>query len=112
MRKLAIFSKLYHVTPVSNVPTILDRGLEPHTPEDFKDEKAVYLFKNKVSAEEAVLNWLGDRFEEDEVMSLLSVDEQKLKELGIQVYPSTAEYEVLVKTTIPPGAIKLEKKNF
>lgn len=90
----------YHVTLSANVPAILGEGLIPTAPSDMEDEKGIYLFLDKISAEDAVMNWLGDRFEEDEELALLTLSGE-----GLDVHPTTAGYEVISYDPIPPENI-------
>lgn len=101
--------KFYHVTPTKNIPSIMKKGLIPSSPEDMNDEKGIYLFKDKEFAIDAVMNWLGDRFDEDEPLTLLSVDKAKLQETSNPVFETGAGFEVLVKRPISPDAIKIEE---
>jgi hypothetical protein len=82
------------------LPKIKQLGLVPARPSDTDDETAVYLFETRSAAEEAVLNWLGDRFAEEEELVLLIIDPTDL-----EVVSSTAAYEVLVYDTIPFSSI-------
>lgn len=98
----------YHVTPAENVESILEHGLLPKSPEDLKDRKAVYLFPDKATAEEALMNWLGDRFE-DEDLALLKINKDVLQEQGIKIIPGEVGYELMSLQPIPPGAISVEE---
>ena len=54
---------LYHVTPLDQVPNILETGLEPRIgprSEAMELEPRVYLFGDQESVEQALMNWLGD----------------------------------------------------
>jgi hypothetical protein len=98
----------YHVTPAENVESILEKGLLPKSPEDIKDKKAVYLFPDKATAEEALMNWLGDRFE-DEDLALLKIDKSVLQEQEIKIIPGEVGYEVMSLQPIPREAISVEE---
>lgn len=75
---------VYHVTRKSNLSNILKKGIIPNQPTDWEDqEKGVYLFRDKNSAEDAVMNWLGDRYEENEKLVLLTINTN-----GIYIKPS------------------------
>jgi hypothetical protein len=58
----------YHVTFKHLLPSIRQQGLVPHVPDDtvFTELKAVFLFKSKEDAKNALYNWLGERIEEME----------------------------------------------
>lgn len=106
-KKKAMSGAYYHVTPTRNVPSIMRHGLKPSVPEDMPDQEAVYVFTSREDAEDAVMNWLGDRFE-DEPLSLLRIDAGTLQELNIEPESSQAGYEMLFRDVIPPDAITAE----
>lgn len=66
----------YHATPKNNLSNILAHGLVPKkSPHDPGAKKQIYLFPSIDAADEALMNWLGDRFQdEDEMLSLLQID--------------------------------------
>lgn len=91
----------FHVTPTINIPSILERGLVISTPKDMEAElKAVYLFPDYDSMENAVINWFGDRFDADIPLSLLTIDSKNLI-----LSHNDVGYEVLSFNTIPPETI-------
>ena len=100
-----VVADVFHVTRTSNIPTILKYGISPRVPIDMpEEEKGVYLFSTIEDAEDAIMNWLGDRFEEDEPLALLTISTK-----GLTLNPSTVGYEVISKETIPPqNIIKIE----
>lgn len=65
----------YHVTPSVNVPNIRKHGLDPQAGERSQKmgDHGIYLFGSTEDAEDAVMNWLGNEFEEDEPLTLLKV---------------------------------------
>lgn len=88
---------LYHVTRAENLPAIRRNGVLPTAPKDMKgDPSAVYLFTDYTTMEDAVVNWLGDRFEEDDVLVLLTLSED-----GIETFQTEAGYEVISYDPIP-----------
>lgn len=94
---------LYHVTPSSNIESILASGLRPslgNRSSKIEDDPAIFLFKSKDDADDAVSNWLGDEFDEDEGLTLLQVTVPRSF-----IIPSPAEYEVMVKDVITPDRI-------
>ena len=95
----------YHVTRSETVPSIMRVGLQPANPADMKDAKGVYMFKSKESAEDALMNWLGDRFGEDEPLTLLRVDAAGVEELDTD---AASGFEAISKTTIAPEFISVE----
>jgi len=99
-KKLSLSVKYWHVTKKENLPLIKKNGLIAKKPLDYQDESGVYLFKNKIDAEEAVMNWLGDRFEEDDELVMLPVDKDAVRETV-----SGTDYEIISRQNIPPTAI-------
>jgi len=71
------------------------------------EEEAVYLFSSKDDAETAVLNWLGELFEEEEKLVILSV---QLTDTETQTLEHPCGYEWLCKETIPPERVSVQKK--
>jgi hypothetical protein len=73
--------KAYHVTPASNLLSILERGLIPAIGERSKkieDVPYVFLFASKDDLETALYQWLGQEFEDlDEELLFLEVDLSK-----------------------------------
>lgn len=101
----------FHVTLSANIPQIMRKGLEPRTGVRsgvMETEDGIYLFKTEVEAEDAVANWLGDEFEEMEALALLKVTLPP----NAKTAPSTAEYEIVVTTPIPPKYIEVLNENF
>ena len=94
----------YHITKTTNVPFILKQGLIPKKPTDFEDVEGVYLFKSIEDAEDAVMNWLGDRFDEDEELTLLKIDST-----GIKKTEQGAAYEIISKEKIEPQFLSIVK---
>jgi hypothetical protein len=93
---------LYHVTSRKNLASIRRNGLKMHSPKDMDDEEGVFLFKDYGDAEDAVMNWLGDRFDEDEELVAIKVNSrfvQNKSELA-------SGFEVISKNDIPPEGIK------
>lgn len=71
-------SLYYHVTPAKNVPSIMKNGLVPkigtRSANFGEADKHVYLFPSKDEMETAMMNWLGDEFDEDEPLAVLAVE--------------------------------------
>lgn len=65
---------LYHVTHAENLESILMRGLVPQIgPRSAQANEAlrcVYLFTSAEACETALMNWLGDEFEDTELVVL------------------------------------------
>lgn len=101
----------YHVTPAANVPAIMRDGLVPRIGDRSaalgEQEAAIYLFPSIEAAEDAIMNWLGDEFEEDEPMTLLRVnlpDHARTHE--------GADFEKVVLDAIAPENIEIEQSEF
>lgn len=102
----------YHVTETKNIPSILKQGLipqiGPRSEMIGESIPAIYLFKDKLDVEDAVLNWLGDLVDEDESLSILKV---KLPPNAvIHSDMGSDAFEVVCKTPIPPENIVVEKE--
>lgn len=101
---------LYHVTPTRNVKSILVKGLIPSIGQrsaQLETESNLFLFPTKDAAEDAVMNWLGDEFD-DEPLSLLAVSSNGLE----GKFTPGAEYEFTVSSPVPPQNIKVISTNF
>ena len=93
---------LYHVAKRRNLRSIERNGLRVMVPRDMEGEEAgVYLFRSREDAEEALMNWLGDRFDEDEELVLIKVDDRYVDEVS----SDAAGYEVISKKAIPKEGI-------
>lgn len=102
----------YHVTPTENVSRIMSEGLVPQRGPrsvQLESEDGIYLFKTMEGVENALSNWLGEEFEEDDVsLTLLGVElppeaQRRLNEQG----DDHASYEVVVTTPIPAQYIQI-----
>lgn len=96
---------VYHVTPTKNLKGIAKQGLVAalgdRTSQIAGEKSGIYVFPDRVSAEDAVMNWLGDEFD-DENLTMLKIDVT-----GLQDHISKgADYELIVGTTIEPSRIK------
>ena len=96
---------LFHVTPCCNVPNILREGLVPQIGlnSETAGEKVpgIYLFKDLGAVENALLNWLGDEFE-DTPLSLLRVH---ISEAVLMREPESFEY--VCRISIHPENIQV-----
>ncbi|WP_455233043.1 GNAT family N-acetyltransferase [Geopseudomonas aromaticivorans] len=107
--KLSIQGRLlYHVTPEANLYSISKQGLLPATGPRSADlgeqEPAVYCFPNREAVEDALGNWLGDRFDEDEPLAILELQVPVGSEAPAEL-PGAA-FEVVVAERVPPEAVK------
>lgn len=84
LREMLVPDYVFHVTLKNNLPSIKTQGLIPKVPTDFEgEEKAVYLFNSKENAEQAILNWLGDRYEDEVELILLTISTK-----GLNIIPT------------------------
>lgn len=66
----------WHVTPTKNLRSIKKIGLQPrigNRSTQLDEPEAVFLFNSLEDAKEAVMNWLGDEFDEDEPLTMLRI---------------------------------------
>lgn len=95
----------YHVTPRANLDSICEKGLEPRNGVRSlmlgESKDAIYLFPSIENMENALSNWLGELFEDEEVLVVLEVDI-----LGLDIVQSEAEYEILCFETIAVPRIR------
>lgn len=102
--KESINHSLYHITPTENIDKILRQGLIPNVGERSKqmdDEPGIFLFPSLLVAEDA-MNWFLDEFDEDIMLTVLEIDPD-----GLDIHPSSVEYELICKSKIPPENIKV-----
>ncbi len=99
--------KFYHVTPTHNLANIQKNGLQPNIGDrsvKLEDKAGIYLFNSLDDAENALSNWLGDEFDEDEQLSLLQITSNNIK-------PNRSHYETVVDTNIPASDITVLTKD-
>lgn len=95
----------YHVTPVENLVSILERGLQPRIGERSAElgEQAprVYLFSSRDACDNALANWLGECFDylPEDGLVILEIDVTGL------VLESAVEYELVCYEAITPSRI-------
>lgn len=105
----------YHVTPMENVPSISKEGLSPRIGPrsiDYGEKTpAIYLFPDLVSTEDALMNWLGEwyeqQYDEDYELAILKVCLPD----GFPVSSSKAAWEFVCKRLIPPECITFYNEN-
>lgn len=106
--------EFYHVTLTDNLSSIMEKGLIPSVGERSKkmgEHAATFLFGNEQDAEDAVTNWLGDQFEEEQQLALLRVTIPVNE--GIEVIQTEgADYEFYTKHHIPAKWIQVIDKNY
>ncbi len=80
----------------------LRHGLKVSKPSDMEDVAVVYMFKDKSTMEDALMNWLLDRFNEDDELVAIQVNPEFVTELNDV---DTAGFEVISRTDIPKEGI-------
>jgi hypothetical protein len=75
--------RFYHLTPRRNLEAIRANGLQPTIGERSENlgelEPRIYLFDSEESVNDALGNWLGEEFDEDEDLVLLSIPASALE---------------------------------
>lgn len=70
--------RYFHVTPIENLESILANGLVPQigkrSEEIGEEQERIYLFSDFEEMENALMNWLGEAFEEYEELCILQID--------------------------------------
>lgn len=89
----------YHITYKDLLPRIRESGgLLVHSPDDMDDKPGIYLFPSVEDAEDALMNWLGDRLDDKELV-LLKIDITGLN------CESDVDYEIRCNDQIPYSRI-------
>lgn len=103
-------AQFFHVAASKNVRSILKNGLQPKRGSRSaalgEGGKAVFLFSSREGVDDALANWLGDEFDEDEPLSLLLV----MVPDSIAVTPTfdgATSWEWVSRQKIPPQYISL-----
>lgn len=93
-----------HLTPACNVPSILKQGLRPTVgPRSTLAGEQVacwYAFADLESMQNALMNWLGEAFEETQALALLAIDGT-----GLELLEESVGYEVRGVQVVPPSAL-------
>lgn len=101
----------FHVTPAENVPGILHNGLLPsvETSECSNGEEqntpVVFLFPSWDDLEDALMGWLGDRYDDDAPLAALEVRISPDMQKNLVFHPEVG-FEVKYLGSIPPECIK------
>ena len=99
--KRIFMTTLYHVTEKKNLKSILENGLIPQIGERSKqlnESPAIFLFDSVEKLNDALMNWLGDEFEDIDLVSL------KIETSNTLEYN---EFEVILRELIPSINISL-----
>lgn len=103
---------MFHITPSRNLSSIMKYGLQPNNIKRGKfaadNEPAIYLFKTVEDAEDGVMNWLGDLYDETERLALLSV---KVDSASIKQDPELELSAYITRTPIAPENITVLSKD-
>lgn len=98
--------RVWHVTPVENLESIISDGLKPaigpRSAELGEKVEAIYCFDSPEDLENALSNWMGDVFDEDQVLALLELDVPENALAG-----EGAGFEVVICSPIPVGNIRI-----
>ncbi len=94
---------LYHITPKKNILNMKWYGIQPTLLPEFCT-KAICLFDDRTTMEDALMNWLSDKFPENEPLVCLTIDPT-----GLEIHESDVGYEVISYKTIPwKNVVKIE----
>lgn len=97
--------QLFHYTPQCNVTHISKEGLRPmigpRSQDIGEDEPLVYCFTSLEAAEEGLMNWLDEQFDQDETLCLLEIDGTTLQ----FAIADGLEWEARIREPIPPQLI-------
>lgn len=95
---------VYHVTPTRNLPSIRKLGLIPRIGPNSRQlgetQPLIYLFPTRVDVNDALMNWLGDQYDDDEPLSLLTLNVP-----SSLLSKSTVDYELISTHIINPKYI-------
>lgn len=98
---------VYHVTPTANVGSIMSNGLQPtigpRSSQIPGEKSAIYCFADRTSLIDALMNWLGDQFDDSEELAELEINTEGLKGR----YTKHAEFEIAILSPIPAANIKI-----
>ncbi len=96
--------KLFHVTLKSSLDSILQEGLlprrGPRSSQLGEIDEAVYCFASKEDCENALMNWLGEAFDDDEELVVLEINFEPA------ISRSDAAYEIAILEPIPGNCIE------
>jgi hypothetical protein len=103
--------RYYHVCDDTNLDSILKYGLKVgvgHRSAQLEEEPGIFLFKTVDDAVDGVMNWLGDEYEEDVILSLLEI---RLP-TDFPLEENANSYETISRIDIPNKYIKVYKRDF
>lgn len=92
---------VFHVSPKKNLNSIQFKGLIPKIGPRAKllgeSNKSIYLFPSKEDVDNALMNWLGDELEDEDVI-IMAID---LSGIDYQI----EGYEIILTEAIDPSRI-------
>lgn len=96
--------RAYHVTTREGLNGILALGLTPQIGPRSQDAnektEAIYFFASREDTENALMNWMGDCFDDDEELIVLEVDLD-----GIPQSRKAGQFEIIVTENLPAEKI-------
>lgn len=108
----AVSPTFYHVTPIENLPAILEHGLlpaiGPRSAELGEDSPAVFAFVDRQSCDTALGSWLGDVFEDVPEGGLVIFEIKS----DIRPTSSDAGFEALFTQPVPPQCLRVLGEDF
>jgi hypothetical protein len=108
----AVSPTFYHVTPIENLPAILEHGLlpaiGPRSAELGEDSPAVFAFVDRQSCDTALGSWLGDVFDDVPEGGLVIFEIKS----DIRPTSSDAGFEALFTQPVPPQCLRVLGEDF
>lgn len=105
----------YHVTTKANLNSIQKTGLTPaigdRSADLGEDTNRIYLFDSKESVNDALGNWLGEEFDEDEELILISVNASNIDSPTPTFDDPEGSFEWITENAILASSIKIEEDN-
>lgn len=99
---------LFHVTPARQLASIFEHGLTPACGDRSQacgeDGDRIYFFTSFAALNDALMNWMGDAFGEDECLAVLAVHRCGIADLSVT---DGAEYEAASVHPVLPQALTL-----
>lgn len=93
----------YHLTTLENYQSIIENGLTPQIGPRSESlgelHPRIYLFPDKLTCIDAISNWLGEEFDEEEDLIILQLD------ITGYSFDSEVGYEITVNEPIPKNRI-------
>lgn len=107
--------ELYHVTPIKNLPSIMENGLIPligvRSQEIGELEPRIFFFPNVDEMENALMNWLGESFDilESTIGEIITLSYLKitLPDHYSITFADDVDYECFSTDIIPPEFISV-----